>query len=329
MPCWQVLLLIAVVPAVCEELAFRGFILSGFRHLGHKWRAIVYTRHLLRPDPPSSSNRWWLCLVGIVIGYLAVQSNSIFPGMLFHAVNNSLAVIVARWPPLGRPAGARRRPSVALLGLGRNRHRWRPRWCSTASTACLGSNPRKKSAARRSSRRSGPMAELPCRSLRARYVFTGLGPPIAGGTVTFCGPRIVAVGRETRGHLEDLGNAAILPGLVNAHTHLDLSDLDAPLGTPGMGLIDWIGLVIAHRQRRAKVAAGPPSPSPLECGDLSPLSKRPRSSVPRKAATSRRTPKESPRAAAWEPRAWARSPSRVGRRTCSARAALTPRSSWS
>ena len=38
---WQVLLLLAVVPAVCEELAFRGFILSGFRHLGHRWRAIV------------------------------------------------------------------------------------------------------------------------------------------------------------------------------------------------------------------------------------------------------------------------------------------------
>ena len=32
-----------LLPALCEELAFRGLILSGFRHLGHKWRAIVYT----------------------------------------------------------------------------------------------------------------------------------------------------------------------------------------------------------------------------------------------------------------------------------------------
>ncbi len=40
---WMLLLLIAVVPAVCEELAFRGFILSGFRHLGSKRRAIVYS----------------------------------------------------------------------------------------------------------------------------------------------------------------------------------------------------------------------------------------------------------------------------------------------
>jgi cytosine/adenosine deaminase-related metal-dependent hydrolase len=107
------------------------------------------------------------------------------------------------------------------------------------------------------------MADLPCRSLRARYVFTGLGPPIAGSTVTLRGPRIVAVGREARGDLEDLGNAAILPGLVNAHTHLDLSDVNVPLGTPGMGLVDWIGLVISHRQRRPQVVDGPKGDSPL------------------------------------------------------------------
>ncbi len=87
--------------------------------------------------------------------------------------------------------------------------------------------------------------------------------------MTLCGPRIIAVGRETRGDLEDLGNVAIVAGLVNAHTHLELSDLDAPLGTPGMGLVDWIGLVIAHRQRRARGAAGPQSPSPLEAAEIS------------------------------------------------------------
>ena len=38
-----VVLVLAVAPAVCEELAFRGFILSGLRHLGHKWAAILAT----------------------------------------------------------------------------------------------------------------------------------------------------------------------------------------------------------------------------------------------------------------------------------------------
>jgi len=99
-PCWQVLLLIAVVPAVCEELAFRGFILSGFRHLGHKWRAIIYTSIFFGLTHQVLQQSLVACLVGIVIGYLAVQSNSIFPGMVFHVVNNSLGVIVARWPAL-------------------------------------------------------------------------------------------------------------------------------------------------------------------------------------------------------------------------------------
>ena len=38
---WQAVLLFALLPAVCEEVAFRGFILSGLRHMGHKWRAIL------------------------------------------------------------------------------------------------------------------------------------------------------------------------------------------------------------------------------------------------------------------------------------------------
>ncbi len=37
---------------------------------------------------------------------------------------------------------------------------------------------------------------------------------------------------------------AILPGLVNAHTHLEFSRLSRPLGEPGMGFADWIRLVI-------------------------------------------------------------------------------------
>ena len=42
-PLWQVLLLMALAPAICEELAFRGFILSGLRRIGHKWGAIAFT----------------------------------------------------------------------------------------------------------------------------------------------------------------------------------------------------------------------------------------------------------------------------------------------
>src|SRR5262249_4838144 len=47
----------------------------------------------------------------------------------------------------------------------------------------------------------------------------------------------------------DLGNAAIIPGLVNAHTHLEFSDLAAPL-KPAEPFTDWVRAVVAHRRGR-------------------------------------------------------------------------------
>jgi len=50
------------------------------------------------------------------------------------------------------------------------------------------------------------------------------------GVVTIEGDRIVAVGENVLGtRPRDLGNVAILPGLVNTHAHLEFSNLDRPL----------------------------------------------------------------------------------------------------
>jgi cytosine/adenosine deaminase-related metal-dependent hydrolase len=90
-------------------------------------------------------------------------------------------------------------------------------------------------------------------TLQARFVFPVDGPPIEHGVVTFEGERIVAVGTGSvanRSEVQDLGAVALLPGLINAHTHLEFSSLPRPLGTAGISLSDWIRLVIAERGRR-------------------------------------------------------------------------------
>ena len=97
---WQLLLILAVVPAICEELAFRGFILSGFRHLGHRGRAVVYAAIFFGLTHGILQQSLIACLVGIVIGVLAVQTGSLLPGVLFHLVHNSLAVGTSRLPEL-------------------------------------------------------------------------------------------------------------------------------------------------------------------------------------------------------------------------------------
>ena len=48
-------------------------------------------------------------------------------------------------------------------------------------------------------------------------------------------------------NIVDLGDVAVIPKLVNAHTHLEFSDFDAPIGSPGIPLADWIGEVIRAR----------------------------------------------------------------------------------
>ena len=90
------ILLIAVLPAFCEELAFRGFVLSGLRHVGHKWRAIVISSLFFAVTHAVFQQSIVSFLAGLVIGYVAVQTGSIVPCILFHMVHNSMALISSK-----------------------------------------------------------------------------------------------------------------------------------------------------------------------------------------------------------------------------------------
>jgi sodium transport system permease protein len=95
-PLWQVLLLIAIAPAICEELAFRGFILTGLRRLGHKWGAIILASLFFGLTHFMLQQSLSAFAVGLVIGYVAVKTGSVVPGMLYHAVHNGLSVLIGR-----------------------------------------------------------------------------------------------------------------------------------------------------------------------------------------------------------------------------------------
>jgi cytosine/adenosine deaminase-related metal-dependent hydrolase len=89
--------------------------------------------------------------------------------------------------------------------------------------------------------------------LRARVVVPLAQPPIANGAVALSGGRIGAVGRwaELRAHWRgpqaDLGETALLPGLVNAHCHLDYTGLAGQL-PPQPCFPDWIKAMLARKR---------------------------------------------------------------------------------
>jgi cytosine/adenosine deaminase-related metal-dependent hydrolase len=90
---------------------------------------------------------------------------------------------------------------------------------------------------------------------RARWIFPISRPPIRDGWVLTVGHQILEVSQGTSFpsgvEIRDHGDLAILPGLINAHTHLEFSNLRCPLGRPGIPLDEWIVAVIQNRLEHA------------------------------------------------------------------------------
>ena len=110
---WTGLLLLALIPAVCEEVAFRGYILSALER-GHPTRSAILLSAILfgfmHVLISLFAQLFNATLLGIVLGWLAVRSRSLLPGIVFHFLNNGLAVAIGVL--IGDP---RRGPLVSAL----------------------------------------------------------------------------------------------------------------------------------------------------------------------------------------------------------------------
>jgi cytosine/adenosine deaminase-related metal-dependent hydrolase len=88
--------------------------------------------------------------------------------------------------------------------------------------------------------------------LRARTILPVSSPPIENGAVVISRDRIQAAGAwrdikaHSNGEVVDLGEMTVMPGLINAHCHLDYTDMAGQLPPPP-SFIDWIPLIIAAK----------------------------------------------------------------------------------
>jgi cytosine/adenosine deaminase-related metal-dependent hydrolase len=90
--------------------------------------------------------------------------------------------------------------------------------------------------------------------IRARIVVTMDGPPIENGAVVVEGNRIVDVGTfaevkaRNASEILDLGEQALLPGLINAHCHLDYTCLRRMIQSQE-SFTDWIRVINAAKAK--------------------------------------------------------------------------------
>jgi sodium transport system permease protein len=104
-PLWLVWLVIACTPALCEELFFRGLILSGLRRLG-LWPALVTCALLFGLAHSSVYRLIPTFFIGLLLSWLVWRTGSIWTGILAHALNNGIAATLVYHKPLAAALGA-------------------------------------------------------------------------------------------------------------------------------------------------------------------------------------------------------------------------------
>jgi len=102
-PFWIILVTSAIVPAFAEEYFFRGYVLSAFRNRVSSLRAILYSAlifglfHVITGSMLSLERFFPSTLLGLFLGFVAIRTGSLWPGVLLHAIHNGLVFWLTRF----------------------------------------------------------------------------------------------------------------------------------------------------------------------------------------------------------------------------------------
>ncbi len=90
----QSILLIGVIPGVCEELLFRSGLIGAWEARGRKTALLVSTVlfALLHGTIAGLPNQ---LIMGFVLGYILILSGSVFVSMTYHIIHNSFTLLIA------------------------------------------------------------------------------------------------------------------------------------------------------------------------------------------------------------------------------------------
>jgi len=102
-PFWIVLLTGAVAPAIAEEFFFRGFVLSALRSKLSGFRSVLLSSllfglfHVIAGSVLSIEKFLPTVILGLAIGYVAIRTGSLWPGILLHTLHNGLIFGMSRF----------------------------------------------------------------------------------------------------------------------------------------------------------------------------------------------------------------------------------------
>jgi sodium transport system permease protein len=94
----EYLLVLALLPAVCKELAFRGFILSGLSRRFPPWAAVILSAFLFALFQMNVFQFAPHFVFGVVLGLLVVRTGSVAPAMVLHFAFRALVLGPVIWP---------------------------------------------------------------------------------------------------------------------------------------------------------------------------------------------------------------------------------------
>jgi sodium transport system permease protein len=125
-PWMSVIFLMAVVPAICEELAFRGFIFGGLVRQKGRLRAVVVTAVMFGVSHGVLQQSIAATLMGLLLGWIALRTGSVLPSILIHFANNALSV------SLERIAGSSWQGADLFLTTSESGTAYQPMWIVTS-----------------------------------------------------------------------------------------------------------------------------------------------------------------------------------------------------
>ena len=102
---WPAILMVAVIPGMCEEFFFRGFLLSGIGSAARKWTAIIVSACVFGVFHFHFFKIPLTIVLGIMLGYVCWQSGSIWPAVLAHVTHNGFVIVRTHILDLNGPLG--------------------------------------------------------------------------------------------------------------------------------------------------------------------------------------------------------------------------------